>query len=575
MRGALEVARELTVPTLQRAPRPRAIRATLLRAPTLALELLNMKSATVLLTVVGLGAAALVEPGRALRHAGSQDTGTTSVRAAEDATAATLAPGGRVAAGSFQALEMLHLRAGGVLWAQIDEHTPDDFTVRRLDTGGVTTLPWSLLDPEQELAFKRRFGYVAIEVDEFTVDASVVPLMDGSELVGVIELETPDALHIKTETGLLVLPRERIAGAVTSTRVPARDIYSRQELYEERRAELAAELAGTGRASIDAHVELARFCERILDFVHAAEHYAAAIDLGSDDERLAGWLTAAERRAEAQSQVDMLDRVDRLRRQGSFPRAMELLAEFPDQWPASPIMDEWAAQKRRVESDREQEALRITRDRWFYWMNKAIRDAAKELSFEQAQNFAVEGLGVLILGQVTADVQEIWPEVSPAEVREMFDRRTGSRIRGATYGDGTFLLGKERATATLEEEEEEEAEPLSAMDQQRRELEERMDRYLESSRRGRSGGGSSAAIDPELFWANWSLSGRTAWITSYYAEFGSDLEFVRVTVAPHGDCAGTGYIEVISVNAGGGNARRLVPDPACGGVGVKRRVKYR
>lgn len=526
-------------------------------------------SSSALLVLVAIGTILMVEPSRALVV--GQDV--ESAADVENATAATLVPGGS-AASQLVALEMLHLREGGILWAQIEEHDPEEFTVRRLDTGGIATLPWSRLDPAQELEFKRRYGYVAVEVEELTVEASVVPLADGSELVGVIELETPDALHIKSETGLLVLPRERVAGTVTTTRVPARDVYSRQELYEQERGALALDLLGTGQAAIDANVALAQYCERILDYVNAVQHYAAAIELGSDDERLGGWLAAAESRAEAQSQVDALDDIDRLRRRGEYPGAMDALANFTDTWPNSPLVTDLVKLQRKVESDRERDALRLTRDRWFYWLGKAIRDAAKEMSYEQAEAFAQEQLGQVVLAQVTADVQEIWPEVSPAEVRDLFERRTGSRIRGASYGDGTFLLGKERATAKPQEEEEEEASPLSGLDQQRQELEERMRRFLENSRRS-AGGSADPAVDPEQFWAGWSVSGRTYWITAYYAEFSGDLEFVRATVAPHGECGGTGYIEVISSGAGGGMQRRLVPDPLCGGVGVKRSVKYR
>jgi len=535
-----------------------------------------MKNATihpsaVLVALLAVGAGLLVEPSDA--RVAAQDG--ESAAAAEGATAATLVPGGAAATGGLVALEMLHLRGGGILWAQIDEHDPEEFTVRRLDTGGVATLPWSMLDPKQELEFKRRYGYVAVEVEELTVEASVVPLMDGSELIGVIELETPDALHVKSQTGLLVLPRDRVAGTVTSTRVPARDIYSRQELYERERGTRALDLLAGGEVAIDANLALARYSERILDFVHAAEHYAAAIELGSDDERLGGWLAAAEERAEAQSQVDALDEIDRLRRQGEYPGAMDALAAFSDTWPNSPLVTDLVKLQRKVESDREREALRLTRDRWFYWLNKAVRDAARELSYEQAEAFAQEQLGQLVLAQVTADVQEIWPEVSPAEVRDLFERRTGSRVRGASYGDGTFLLGKERATAKpQDEDEEDEGEPLNPLEQQRRELEERMRRFLENSRRS-AGGSADPNIDPEAFWAGWSVSGRTYWITAFYAEFGGDLEFVRATVAPHGECGGTGYIEVISSGAGGGMQRRLVADPLCGGVGVKRSVKYR
>lgn len=531
-----------------------------------------MKTRDFVLPVAAFAGLLLIQPTEARFSVGPQET----FQEAEDAVANTLVPGGSTV--RFAALEMLRLRDGRVLWAQIADHNPERFVVERLDNGGVATLPWSFLDPSQELELKRRYGYVEIELEELTVDASVIPIVDGTELIGVIELATDDTLHIKSETGLLVLPRSRVAGTITSTRVPARDIYSRQELYEKQRGDFALDLLGTGQVAIDANLELATYCERILDYIKAVEHYEAALSLGADDEQIEARLGLAQRRAEAQSQVDALDQIDRLRRQSRFPEAVLQLDVFVSTWPASPVLDEWAALNQRILSDREKDALRLTRDRWFYWLSRAVRDAAKDLDYEQAQAYAEEQLGQVILARVTEDVQKLWPEASPTEVRDMFMRRERPRTRGATFGIGTFLLGKERATAKPDDDadDEESGAPLSALDQQRKELQDRLEGYLENRRR-QSGGGSAgqATVDPAQFWLSWSVSGRTQWMTAYYAEFSGDLEFLRATVEPHSECGGTGYLEIIGVNAGGGNQRRLVPDPACGGVGVKRRVKFR
>jgi hypothetical protein len=478
---------------------------------------------------------------------------------------------------AFVALEMLRLLDGRVLWGEIVDHDSAGFVVHRLDTRGRVRLAWSHLDPSQGLELQRRFGYVEFEQEEIMVDAAIIPLVDGTQMIGVIEQSTPDDYHVKTRTGLLVLPRERVAGAVTPTRVPARDIYSRQELYESERSKYATDLASGGAAATDANLALAEHCEAILDFVKAVEHYEAAIALGAADPALAGRLDSARRRAAAQIQVDTLDTIDRLRRQGAYPEAVRELALFPQAYPTSPLMEEWAKLNQRVLADRERDVLREARDRWFHWLSKGAREAAKTMDFEAAQAYAEEGLGQFVLAQVTADVQKLWPEASQADVRDAFARRTGSRVRGVTYGQGTFLLGKERANAKPQEEAEEEAGPLDGLARQRQELQERMERFLASARQQAGGGaaGAEAQIDPEEYWKGWSLGGRADWIVAYYAEFGGDLEMVRVTVEPHAECGGTGFLEIISAGAGGGVAPRLVPDPNCNGVGVKRRIKFR
>jgi hypothetical protein len=477
----------------------------------------------------------------------------------------------------FNALEMLRLRDGRVLWGEIESHDSAGCVVRRLDTFGRVQLEWSLLDPALGLELQRRFGYVEFEQEELMVDAAIITLVDGSVLTGVIEQTTPDAFHVKSRTGLLILPRERVDGALVTTSVPARDVYSREELYATERARHESALAAGGADAIAANLALALHCERILDFVKALEHYEAAKALGSKGEELDAQIAAAGRKAEAQSQVDALDQIDRLRRQDKFIDALRELAVFPQAWPASPLMEEWAKLNQRVLSDREKKVLREVREQWFVWLGRATRDAAKEMGFEQAMAWAEEGLPQFLLAQVTADVQKIWPEASQGDVRDLLARREGVRTRYATYGLGTFLLGRERATARPDEEEKEaEANPISELERQRAEIQKRVERFLQDARARSGGNASETEIDPEVYWQSWPVQSRAMWLTAFYAEFGGDLEMRRVTLEPHADCGGTGYLEEISTTAGGGGfAPRLVPDPGCNGIGVKRRISYR
>jgi hypothetical protein len=476
----------------------------------------------------------------------------------------------------FVALEMLRMRDGRVLWGEIESHDSAGFVVHRLDNSGRVRLDWALLDPALGLELQRRFGYVEFEQEELMVDASIITLMDGSQMIGVIEQTTPDAFHVKSRTGLLVLPRERVDGALVSTTVPARDVYSREELYATERAKYESALAGTGAEAIEANLALAAHCERILDFVKALVHYEAAVELGASGDDLDGRIAATARKAESQSQVDALDEIDRLRRQDKFIDAVRELAVFPQAWPTSPLMEEWAKLNQRVLSDREKVVMRKVRDQWFVWLARGTRDAAKEMGFEQAMAWAEEGLPQFILAQVTADVQKIWPEASQGDVREMFGRREGVRTRGATYGLGTFLLGRERATAKPDEEEEEEAlNPISELEKQRAEIQKRVERFLQDARARSGGPQAETEVDPEAYWKGWSVQSKAMWLTAFYAEFGGDLEMRRVTLEPHADCGGTGYLEEISSSAGGGFTPRLVPDPACNGIGVKRRITFR
>jgi hypothetical protein len=125
---------------------------------------------------------------------------------------------------------MLHLRDGRVAWGTIQSHEPDGFTFARLDNGGTARLSWGMLDPEQEKELRLQFGYVDLTRDEVMVTADRIQTTDGTEFVGIILDRTPDALLLKTLGSTLAIRKDRIGAGSVSVRVPAREIYTKQEL---------------------------------------------------------------------------------------------------------------------------------------------------------------------------------------------------------------------------------------------------------------------------------------------------------------------------------------------------------
>ena len=109
---------------------------------------------------------------------------------------------------------MLRLRSGAIQWGAIEDHDPDSVTVRRLDTGGVVRLPWTLLESTQELDLRQQFGYVDTDGDEILIDGHKLVLHDGSELYGLIINYTDQEFVLKDLTAV-----PNVASAVQTSEI--------------------------------------------------------------------------------------------------------------------------------------------------------------------------------------------------------------------------------------------------------------------------------------------------------------------------------------------------------------------
>jgi hypothetical protein len=488
-----------------------------------------------------------------------------------------------------EALELFELRRGQLLVGVLLEHDADRLLLVRADTGGRVDLPWSELEPATAERLAKRLGYAEEAVEEYTLVADRIPLAEGGDLVGVLDPRSTDPLRVKRATGLVLLPRQRVGGAITKVRVPARELYTRPEMYELRRSELASALLADAPVGerVAAELELARFCEQIRDFAHARDGYqllsdlivaepaaaTALVELGLDSKQLAVVLGRAEARAAAQKEADRLDELERLANRGNFAAALDGIADFPKTYPKSPLLEDAEQLGQRITRDRDVAVALLVADRWYYWAARLAREYAREDDFEKLRESLDEKFPEELLSRVTSDAKVLNPNIEDTAVRTLFDKRKPHSVRTASYGDGTWLLGSEAATAGKAEKTEA-ADEDSQREQERAELLDRIERYQRNQASLTQGREEDEGPDPAEFWRTWSLAYRSQWIQAYYAEFGKAFELRTITLMPHADCSGTGFIEILQVGAGG-SRRVLFKDPACNGVGVRRRISYR
>ncbi len=482
---------------------------------------------------------------------------------------------------------MLRMRSGEILWGSIESHDPDALRFRLLETGGLIPLPWSLLDPEEEHALRLVFGYLDAEIEELTVAAERITLNDGTELVGKIVDTDDDYLWFKRAEGTIPIDKRRLQGTTVLVQAPALDVYTKEELYQQRVFELGPVLALEGREGARAHDELARFAERLFDFPHAVEAYGLvrALDPTYDAERIAAALARSTTKAQEKQQIDLLAEIDLWRARKRYDKALEALAAFPDQFPDSPLLEDWNALRKRVlkhqEADLREEVVR----RFHARALRLAREAARKDSYEEVIAYLDEGLSEEIVKQVQADLAELAPDIPPEEVQRLWRERKGGRIHQASYGLGTWLLGESRALATPADEKDEgqaaEKPASGSQAEARKKLEERIQRYLknqELARAAQSGGGASKEDDPNEFWKEFDLAGRAQWILAYFVENSGLFQIDRIRFENCRECGGTGARDVVNTGSsisGDTAGDRLVPCPTCHTLGRVRRVRYR
>lgn len=472
---------------------------------------------------------------------------------------------------------MLKLRSGELHFGAIEDHSPQAIEFVRVDTGGYARVPWSLLEPQQSEELRTKFGYIQTDVEEALVEGERLVLDGGGTVEGVIVSKEGDSYVVKTDGNLQVLPKLRVRSIETGIQIPALDVYSREEMY----GLYAAELDETSATS---QLDLATKCESILDFGHAVDHYAAALELGLADEResdrATGALAAARVKAANQAQLDVLRGADQLRKRGRFDEALLIVRAFPQTYEDSPLVEDARKSEQRILSDRGKAAADMTRRRWVYWAKRLTRERAREGAFEESRSWAIEALSEEIQARVHTElVAKVSQEIALEDVRGLWEARRKRAYEASTYGSaGTWLLGEDNANRGAEEAQSTRKGPVSAVDAERQALEERIRRYVENQRVAqRSRSNAEAEDEREAFWQNWSASGRASWLFSYYVEEAGDFELrARPYLRPCKTCGGRGAIEqLVTGTVLRGESAALGRCPLCRGVRVVRRIYFR
>jgi len=473
---------------------------------------------------------------------------------------------------------MLRLRDGSIRWGQIQSHDPEGLVFDLLDTGGRVRLPWKLLHPDEESDLRRRFGYVDLSSEEVLIEADRIVSVDGAEIIGLIIDRSGDTLLVKTANSTVPVPKNRVSGTPTTVQVRADEVFTRAELYAQRLSNLDVSTA-------DGNFQLAQWCERILDFAHAVEHYrkAQTIDAQYKPDDVKVSLDRAVEKAARQDQIDYLADVETLTVRRRFDEALARAEAFATKFPDSPLLPDAKKAKDRVIKARE----RFVADRvamlWVLRAGNLARIAGQKMGYEEAISYVGGGMNKDLLDYVVKEAGAITKEATPDAVKKLWTARKKGRWNRASYGAGTWLLGRDAALKGGEDKKED-TKPVSAIDKERADLEKKLNQYMQNQEMARKARPTTEqADDREKAWKELTPENRAGWILAYYAEHSGDFELdPRPHLSACRECAGKGTRELAMA---GGNVGRQsigksmvatrVECDACHGVGYVRRISYR
>ncbi len=239
-------------------------------------------------------------------------------------------------------------------------------------------------------------------------------------------------------------------------------------------------------------------------------------------------------------------------------------------------MEEWNEQRDRTQKAQLKALRAEVATRWHANAVKRAKAAARFDTYGQVMAYLEETMHQDILTAVTADLAELKQDITEEEVAVLFAEREGGRFRRASYGNGTWMLGEDKARAGIEKPEE--SGPAGEQDAARKALEEKIKRYIEHQASVRSSSGSEDDVSPEDYWTEFPYNSRSNWILAYYAEFSGDMQLRRAQFANCRECGGTGAREVVNLGGareGQEGSTRLVPCPTCHHIGVIRKISFR
>ena len=482
-----------------------------------------------------------------------------------------------------QSDEVVRLRDGRVLIGTIENQNLDGFDFVAATDGGRLNLVWTDLFPGESGRLHEVFGY-ATETVMPMVTAQRVLLNNGRELIGRIVSETNSLIELRVKDIRTTFSKQLLAAPIEDIEVEASSVLTPEQFYAERAVQIDA---SDGMKNYDFAKEL----EVMFAFEQAKVHFLIAreIAMSVDDasllrridepllSRIDGALAQLEQMIANKEEATALEHVKQLMHRKRFTAAKLELDKYNIDFPNAALRGEYLKLGEKFEKDREKSMVNYLRSHWFLRVMSVMRKQALEKTarLDSLMAWVDSEAPQIIRLQFVEELVGMHDALDVNMIDDLWGLRSNysSNPHTAGYGNGTWVLGEERARSGLKDTADEEEQ--DGKTQQQREMEDRMKRYLDNLQNQQSASqGNDVEASPEDWWLSASVTSRMQWLIAYYSEFTGDYQLSNVKFSYCSTCGGQGYLETLELSAGG-SQRTKSKCPTCHGVQVKRSVSFK
>src|SRR5260221_58740 len=339
------------------------------------------------------------------------------------------------------------------------------------------------------------------------------------------------------------------------------------------------------------HYDTGVFCERIFDFARAVEHYRKA---GETDPKfrvseIPIAIARATEKGKNQDQLDYLSDVDSELRQKRYDKALVKADAFATKFPTSTLIPDAKKKHDQILKARDRDVAERVAHGWISRAERLAHKAALDMTLEQALAYVSDPMKQELLDAVVKDVQKVSKDVTPDMVRQMWTSRKKVRYFRASYGLGTWLLGKEAALKGGEEDKDKkdkdkDKKPDTEISKERADLEKKIKTFLQNQEMARKAQSKDEQKeDREGFWKEYGALSKEQWLFSYFVENSGLFELAKHPNLDNcSDCGGKGTREIAVVGSnvaksmiGKGQYGTTAECPICHGIGRIRRIAFR
>ncbi len=468
---------------------------------------------------------------------------------------------------------ILKMRDGRVLLCEIVDHDFEGLAVVRTLDGARFRFDWSDLFPGESDRLRADLGY-KIETSVPTVEADRLLLVNGQVLTGRVLRSDTVNVELRTHNTVSLIPRARLAAPPEKIVVPATEVLTPEQFYQEMVLDLDTS-DPVARYEFALQLQSVFALERALEQIDEAR--ALAEEAGDDSliKRLDPARASIELSLANKDQAELLESVRQAMNRERYLDAMDALDRFEAEFPDSQLRGEYLDLRDKWGTRRQASMERFLSRRWYTVVSTEIKNTALDrgAAVDDLLDWSVSELPQLMREKMAAELEPMVGTVDPGEIDALWKARTehGAKRHQATYGNGTWILGEEKARAGLAQEEAAEESGKTAL---QKEMEERAKRYLDNLERQRRRSTGDTEVKPEDWWRSAKASQRFQFLLAYYAENSGDYETTNVSFSYCGTCGGQGQLVNIELGAQGSRQRRY-PCPTCQKIQVQRAITFR